>query len=54
MIDPLRQRLGFDLQRFHRVARQRFGDLPADLGEILAESGDDRFELMAAASRSAP
>ncbi len=26
MIDPLRQRLDFDLKRFHRMARQRFGE----------------------------
>ena len=38
VIDPLRQRLDFDLQRFHRMPRQRFGELAADLGEILAEA----------------
>ena len=54
MIDPLRQRLDFDLQRFHRVPRQRFGDLAADLGELLAEARDDLFEIIGRPQRFDP
>ena len=37
MIDALRQRLDLDFERFHGVARQSFGELAADLGQVLAK-----------------
>lgn len=54
MVDPLRQRLHFDLQRFHCVARQRLGDLATDLGELLAEARDDLFEIVVRPQRFDP
>ena len=54
MVDALRQRLHFDLQRFHRVARQRFGDLAADFGELLAEARYDLFEIVVRPQRFDP
>ena len=37
MIDALRQRVDLDFERFHGAARQRFGELLADIGEVLAK-----------------
>ena len=45
MVDALRQRLDLDLERFHGVARQRFGELAADVREIFAEGRYDVFEI---------
>ena len=38
MVEALRQRLDFDFERFHGVARQRLGELAADFGEVFAEA----------------
>ena len=45
MINALRQRLDLDLERFHRMPRQRLGQRTTNLGEIGAQTVDRVFEF---------
>ena len=56
VLDALRQRLDFDLEQFHRAARQRLGDQARDVGEVATDRRDRAFEVgrSAPAIRSAP
>ena len=45
MLDALRQRFDFDLERFHGAARQRLRDQARDIGKVATDRRDRAFEV---------